>query len=105
MMVREGCMEHVYDRWGDRRCSRFAVADSGYCKQHNPKAVEARRLKAGLVGKKRMATNARLIEKRVLDASAFNAIVNLTSERADALGLGALRQKCADYLACVIEVK
>ena len=38
------CKNMVWEGWTNRRCSRKAVTD-GYCKQHHPDTVNARRLK------------------------------------------------------------
>ena len=47
-MIEGQCQERVYHAgvWGSPQCSRAAVVDGKWCKQHDPGAVKARREKA-----------------------------------------------------------
>jgi len=49
----ERCKEEVWNSFNAYRCSRKAVVD-GYCKQHSPEAVKARREKGQKAFEERM---------------------------------------------------
>ena len=68
-MIEGQCQERVYhvDMWSSSQCSRKAVVDGKWCRQHDPEAVKARREKADKKAREQQALREREQEKRTRD--------------------------------------
>ena len=68
-MIEGQCQKRVYHAgvWSSPQCSRAAVVDGKWCKQHSPEAVKTRQEKAAKKAREQRALREREQAKRIQD--------------------------------------